>query len=106
MAALGESNARVLREAGLPLADGFAAFARGDWDCAILHILPVREGSLCLGGSNAQRDVVSLTLLEAALRGGEASLARALAGERLLARPESPLAQGLVERARLLPGPA
>jgi tetratricopeptide (TPR) repeat protein len=100
-----DSNAAMLRKAGLPLAEGFWAFARGDWKSAISHILPVRERALCLGGSNAQRDIVSLTLLEAALRGGEASLARALAGERLLARPESPLAQGLMERARLLPRP-
>jgi hypothetical protein len=99
-AAQGEAtNARMTREVGLPLAQGFTAFARGDYRRAVALIAPVRGRAVTFGGSNAQRDVLSLTLLEAALRGGEWALARALAGERVAAKPESPLARGLMSRA-------
>jgi hypothetical protein len=93
------TNAAMTREVGLPLAQGFTAFARGDYRRAVALIAPVRGRAIAFGGSNAQRDVLSLTLLEAALRGGEWSLARMLAGERVAAKPESPLARGLMSRA-------
>ncbi|NLD70538.1 MAG: tetratricopeptide repeat protein, partial [Limnobacter sp.] len=51
------------------------------------------------GGSHAQRDVIELTLSEAALRTGDTALATALANERLAMRPRSPLARLLVQRA-------
>jgi hypothetical protein len=55
------------------------------------------------GGSDAQRDVLDLTLIEAALRSRNAALATALAAERLDARHESPLAQLLARRAETMP---
>jgi hypothetical protein len=42
------------------------------------------------GGSNAQRDVIDQTLLEAAKRSGRERLARAVVSERNLLRRESP----------------
>jgi Flp pilus assembly protein TadD len=42
------------------------------------------------GGSHAQRDVLSLTLIEAALRSGQGRLARALMAERTALKPTSP----------------
>jgi tetratricopeptide (TPR) repeat protein len=93
------TNARLTRDVGLPLAEGFWAFARGDFARAAHLIAPVRPRARDFGGSNAQRDVLSLTLLEAALRGGERSLARAVAGERIAAKPDSPLAQEMWARA-------
>ena len=42
---------------------------------------------------------IDLTLIEAALRGGDRALAAALAAERLALRPHSALAQRSVERA-------
>lgn len=97
------TNARLTREVGLPLARGFAAFARGDYARAAELIAPVRPRASAFGGSNAQRDVLSLTLLEAALRAKDWSLAGRLAGERLAAKPESPLARALAARAGRLP---
>jgi hypothetical protein len=44
------------------------------------------------GGSHAQRDVITLTLIEAALRGRQLTLARALLSERTALKPESPFA--------------
>ena len=40
------------------------------------------------GGSNAQRDLLDLTLIEAARRAGQSALHRALLAERETARPE------------------
>ncbi|RVA84872.1 tetratricopeptide repeat protein, partial [Mesorhizobium sp. M7A.F.Ca.CA.004.01.1.1] len=51
------------------------------------------------GGSHAQRDVIDLTLIEAALRAGDGALARALTAERSMARPDSPLSALFVRRA-------
>jgi hypothetical protein len=47
---------------------------------------------------------LGLTLLEAALRGGDTALARALAAERLAAKPESPLALRFAARQRRAAG--
>ncbi len=94
-----DTNARLTREVGLPLAEGFFAFARGAHGRAVDAIAPVRPGAIAFGGSNAQRDVISLTLLEAALRGGDRAMARALAAERVVAKPESPLSRTLAARA-------
>jgi hypothetical protein len=93
------TNARLTREVGLPLAEGLWAFSRGDFARAAGLIAPVRPRAGDFGGSNAQRDVLSLTLLEAALRGKDWSLAQVLAGERLAAKPDSPLARELWGRA-------
>jgi tetratricopeptide (TPR) repeat protein len=99
-AAAGEgTNARLTREVGLPLAEGFRAFAAGLHARAVELIAPVRRRAIACGGSNAQRDVIALTLLEAALRGRDQGLAQALAAERVAAKPESPLARTLLARA-------
>jgi tetratricopeptide (TPR) repeat protein len=93
------SNAAMSRDVGLPIARALEAFGRGAWDTAIDLLLPVRPIAQHFGGSNAQRDAIALTLLEAALRAGRGMLARALATERTGAKPASPLAWGLTARA-------
>jgi hypothetical protein len=93
------TNGRVIREVGLPICRALVAFDRGDHDGCIEALHPVRHAAVRFGGSNAQRDVLSLTLLEAALRGGRAALARALASERVRLRPSSPLGWQLAARA-------
>jgi hypothetical protein len=103
-AAVGQgTNARLTRAVGLPLAEGFHAFALGHYRVAVERIAPVRQAAILFGGSNAQRDAIALTLLEAALRGGDTGAAKALAAERVLAKPESPLARLLHARATALP---
>jgi tetratricopeptide (TPR) repeat protein len=77
------SNGTMTREVGLPLALGFAAFGRGRYAEAAERLRPVRALAYRFGGSHAQRDIVDLTLLEAARRGGNAVLARALESERV-----------------------
>jgi tetratricopeptide (TPR) repeat protein len=93
------ANASMSREVGLPVARALAAFGRGRYDVAIDELLAVRAHAHRFGGSHAQRDIVHLTLLEAALRGGRASLARALASERVGVKPSSPFNWRLAARA-------
>jgi tetratricopeptide (TPR) repeat protein len=96
------TNAAMSREVGLPLARGLTAFGHGDHEGAIAHILPVRGIANRFGGSHAQRDVLSWTLCEAAIRAGDAALARAMVAERLAAKEGSPVAQGWATRCRAL----
>jgi hypothetical protein len=96
----GGSNARMAGDVGLPLAKGLFAFGRGDHAGAIAAIMPIRHVAIRFGGSHAQRDLLSVTLIEAALRAGNGPLARALAAERLALKPHSPLALRFTARQR------
>lgn len=92
-AALGPaSNAAMSAQVGLPAAEGFAAFAAGAYERCVELLRPIRGITARFGGSHAQRDLIDLTLIEAARRAGQSSLVRALAAERLRRKPQSPLA--------------
>ncbi|HYF06264.1 MAG TPA: tetratricopeptide repeat protein [Acetobacteraceae bacterium] len=95
-------NAMFTRDVGVPLIRGVQAFANGDYAKAIARIRPVREIAHRFGGSHAQRDLIDLTLIEAAIRGGEAALAVALAAERAAIRPHSPVALNFVRKAQAM----
>ncbi len=85
------TNGRMIREVGLPLCRALEAFSRGEYRPCADGILAIRDHAMRFGGSNAQRDVLSLTAIEAAVRGGCAALARALASERTRLRPANPV---------------
>lgn len=102
-AAAGEGdNADVTRAAGLPLAEGFAAFGAGRHAEAVAKILDVRGIAQRFGGSHAQRDILTLTALHAALRGGLTGAAEALSAERLAHKPLSPWAGRLKDQVNAL----
>jgi tetratricopeptide (TPR) repeat protein len=105
-AAGSDTNAMMSREVGLPMAQALLAFAAGRYQETIDLLLPVRAIAQRFGGSHAQRDIIHLTLLEAALRGGKKSLARALASERTQLKPTSPFNWQLTSRALELAGDA
>ena len=90
--------AMMAREVGLPLGRGFQAFARGRYEEAISQIEPVRDTAHRFGGSHAQRDLLTLTLIEAAIRAGQVSLARHYLAERLVHKPASALGWRLLAR--------
>ncbi|TDF82343.1 tetratricopeptide repeat protein [Pseudomonas sp. H9] len=85
------TNAMMSREIGVPACEGLVAFGRGDYAQAIACLMPLRAKANRFGGSHAQRDVFSWTLIEAALRLGNRALAEALVAERLALKPQSPL---------------
>lgn len=89
------TNAMMSRDVGLPVADALIAFAQADYGTVIDLLLPVRLIAHRFGGSHAQRDVIGLTLIEAALRAGRASLAQALTNERAGLKPAEPMNAGL-----------
>jgi tetratricopeptide (TPR) repeat protein len=75
-------NRQVTSEIGRRLIDGVLAFAANDYKRAVEAILPVRNDAARIGGSHAQREIINLTLIAAAQRSGQMSLARALLAER------------------------
>ncbi len=78
-----------VRRNALPLAQGFIAFWQGDYRTAVEHLYSARYIANSFGGSQAQRDIIDLTLAEAAIRGNLRGLARALVNERLALKPRS-----------------
>jgi hypothetical protein len=94
------TNGRMIREVGLPVCRALVALADRDFGAAVDLLLPVRGIAMRFGGSNAQRDVLSLTLLEAALGARSATVARGLASERTRLRPTNP--RGWTHAARAL----
>jgi hypothetical protein len=94
-------NAEFTREVGLPATLAAQAYGMGDYPRATALLRSVRSAAHRFGGSHAQRDIIELTLLDAAARAGDPALAAALAAERLQRRPHSPLAQRLAASTRL-----
>jgi hypothetical protein len=85
----GDDNARMAREVALPAGEAAIAYAQGRYDEAARRIAAMRDGASAFGGSHAQRDLLTLTLIHAARRAGQANLARHYAGERLVHKPAS-----------------
>jgi hypothetical protein len=99
-------NAAFTRDVGRPVVQGLRAFGEGDYAGSIRAIQPVIPIANRFGGSHAQRDLLDLTVMEAALRLPDAALARAIAAERQAMKPGSPHARSLADRARALSMPA
>jgi tetratricopeptide (TPR) repeat protein len=99
-----DTNAMMSRDVGLPIAKAIVAFGRGDYAACIEHMLPVRTIAHRFGGSHAQRDLVHLTLVEAALRARNFKLARALVSERTQLKPTSPWNWQLTARSMEIAG--
>jgi hypothetical protein len=95
----GDDNAAFTRDVGHPLTLAIKAFGEGNYNETVRLTRPIRAIANRFGGSHAQRDVIDLTLMEAALRSGDRALASALAAERALARPDSPLSALFSRRA-------
>lgn len=100
--ASGGTNAAVTQRVGLPVARALLAFSQARYDAALDELLPVLPIAQRFGGSHAQRDLLSLTAVEAALRAGRLGAARALVSQRLAAKPASAHNQELAARASLV----
>jgi hypothetical protein len=75
-------------------------FREARYGRAVEKIAAVRDGAWRFGGSHAQRDVLTLTLIEAARRSGQARLAAHYANERIVHKPASRWGWRLLERVR------
>ncbi len=81
----------MARDVGVPAASAMIAFSEERYQAAIDSLYPIRGLSSRFGGSNAQRDILSQTLIESAIRGGQTGMAANLLNERALHKPFSPL---------------
>jgi tetratricopeptide (TPR) repeat protein len=92
-------NVMMTREVGLPLCRAIQAFGHGRYGETAAAIQTVRDAAHRFGGSHAQRDLLTLTLIEAALRGGQPALARHYIAERTVRKPASGWGWRLLARA-------
>lgn len=90
-----EDNAHFTAAVGGVATRAVQAFAAGDYAGCVGLLRPIRNGAHRFGGSHAQRDVLDLTLLEAAQRAGLQQLAAGLRTERMALRPRTRLAAAL-----------
>jgi hypothetical protein len=100
------TNAMMAREVGLPVARALQALGAGLHAEAAATLASVHPVANRFGGSHAQRDVIHLTALEAAIRAGDRGFARALASQRLAQKPHSPFNRSAFARATALPAQA
>ena len=75
-------NRLFLREVGIDATRAIHDFATGRYADAVERLRNIRPVAQRFGGSHAQRDVIDLTLIEAASRDGQRALADALRCER------------------------
>ena len=92
------ANGEMTRLVGTDATEGFIAFGEGRYRTAAEKLLAVRDVAQRAGGSHAQRDVFTLTLIEAARRSGQAALAAHILNERLVHKPGSPWGHRLARR--------
>ncbi len=90
---------QVLAEVGATMAQAVRAQYQGDHELALRLMMPLRYHVRTIGGSNAQRDIFSQMLIEAALKSGKHALARALLHERVALKPGSARSWNLLAEA-------
>ncbi len=88
----------MARDVGVPASAAVIAFAEERYADAVDHLLPLRGIAMRFGGSHAQRDILTQTLIEAAIRAGHSGLATNLVGERRVHKPESPILRRFAAR--------
>ena len=79
-------NRGFLHDVGVPVTQAIHDFATGRHAEAAARLRQVRPVAHRFGGSHAQRDLIDLTLIEAATRAGDTALADALRRERAVVR--------------------
>jgi hypothetical protein len=99
-------NGDMTRAAGLLACEAAIAFCEGRYDEAAEKLLAVRDDAVRFGGSHAQRDLLTLTLIDSAKRAGRNRLARHYVNERLVHKPASAWGRRLTPGVTLPPSAA
>jgi len=86
-------TAMMAQDVGIATCSAMIAFAQQAYQEAIDLLLPIRTIAHRFGGSHAQRDILTQTLIESAIRGGDTHLATNLISERKVHKPFTPLSQ-------------
>lgn len=85
-----DSQQAIVREVAFPLCRGIEAWCAGDAASAYETWRPIEAVLPRMGGSNAQRDLFTLMLVDAALATGRADTAQRLVADRQRLRPHDP----------------
>ena len=88
----------IIYGAALPVCNALMAFGERDYEAATAALHDLRHLAKRCGGSQAQCDLLHLTLLESALRSGHTPMARSLVAERIASRPHSVFNRHLMTR--------
>lgn len=80
-------NRAITADVGRDIVEAVLAYAAGDYARTVNLLLPIRYKWVRIGGSHAQRDLLTQTLIAAAERAKRWSLVRALLDERAAWRP-------------------
>jgi tetratricopeptide (TPR) repeat protein len=83
------TQSHVFETIGLPLAEAMLAASHDQPERVVDLLFPVRDRIVSIGGSNAQRDLFSQLLIDAAIDAGRRSEALILLRERSFARPQN-----------------
>ena len=75
------TNQQVLHQAGLAIADALMSYTQGDYADTVQRLKESLPHWQSVGGSHAQRDILMLTMIEAAVH-VDLALARTLLAER------------------------
>jgi tetratricopeptide (TPR) repeat protein len=84
------TNAEMTARVGIPLCEGLLAHRQGAHGRAVDLLWPLRYELYRIGGSHAQRDLVAMILIDAAIKSERLPLARALLAERVALKPQDP----------------
>jgi hypothetical protein len=94
-----DDNGAMTRTVGLDACEAAIDYCEGRYGQAVLRLVAVRDLAARFGGSHAQRDLLTLTLVDAAMRAGEGRLAAHYVAERLVHKPASAWGHRLLARA-------
>jgi tetratricopeptide (TPR) repeat protein len=84
------TNPEVTLRIGVALCEGLLAHRQGAHGRAVDRLWPLRYELYRIGGSHAQRDLVAMILIDAAIKAERLPLARALLAERAALKPKDP----------------
>ncbi|XP_069759698.1 tetratricopeptide repeat protein 38 [Narcine bancroftii] len=96
---------QIGKDLGLPILEAITEFANGNYSRTVDLLNPVRYQVRKIGGSNAQRDLFNLLLINAGLKSDNKlhqKLARCLLIERDALKPNSPMTERLIRKVQAL----
>ena len=86
-------TAMMARDIGIPACKAIIAHGKGKHEDVIDLLLPIRSYANRFGGSHAQRDILSQTLLDSALHAKQWGIAKNILNERAVNKASSPLTE-------------
>ncbi|XGW12334.1 hypothetical protein V3C99_013217 [Haemonchus contortus] len=96
-------NAKVCQDVGVALYEGMTLYGRGQYDKAAELMLPIRHQVYRIGGSNAQRDIFTQTLIHACIMSTDPAHFQqtpTLIEERSALQDKSPITERLAAKFR------